>query len=112
MDDYVYREKKVDGSYRTWPILSAINNYTIDLDKKSKDMEKNFENNLELKKKEVKKVIIEIFSEMANFMQDIEKQKVRIEELGDSIERLEWEIERNKITYTWLNNLKNKIKGE
>lgn len=112
MDDYVYSEKKVDGSYRTWPILSAINNYTIDLDKKSKDMEKNFENNLELKKKEVKKVIIEIFSEMANFMQDIEKQKVRIEELGDSIERLEWEIERNKITYTWLNNLKNKIKGE
>ena len=112
MDDYVYTEKKIDGSYRTGPILSAIRNYTTDLDKKSKDMEKNFERNLESKKKEVKKVIAEIFSEMENFMQDIEKQKVRIEELGDSIERLEGEIERNRITYTWLNNLKNKIKGE
>ena len=112
MDDYVYTEKKIDGSYRTGPILSAIRNYTTDLDKKSKDMEKNFERNLESKKKEVKKVIAEIFSEMENFMQDIEIQKVRIEELGDSIERLEGEIERNRITYTWLNNLKNKIKGE
>lgn len=112
MDDYVYTEKKVDGSYRVQPIISAITNYTIDLDKKSKDMQKNFEGSLIAKKKEVTKVLTEIFREMRNFMQDIDNQNAKIEELGDSIENLELAIESNKITYTWLCSLKKRIEEE
>lgn len=50
MDDYIGVEKKVAGSYKTEKAMQRINDYINDLDEKSKQMEEDFKNNLEIKK--------------------------------------------------------------
>lgn len=112
MDDYIGVEKKVSGSYKTEKVMHRINNYINDLDKKSKQMEADFKNNLENKKKEVRDLVNRILQEVKNFLEDIRKQELRIESLSDSIENLDEEIQKNNEMYLWLNHLKTKIEEE
>ena len=75
-------------------------------------MEKNFKNNLEAKKEQVKDLVDRILQEVRNFLEDIRNQEIRIENLLGSIEQLDNEIQNNNATYEWLNSLKRKIEEE
>ena len=112
MDDYVSVERKVDGSYETKAITKRITAYCDDLNEKSIKMEKNFKNNLEAKKEQVKDLVDRILQEVRNFLEDIRNQEIRIENLLGSIEQLDNEIQNNNATYEWLNSLKRKIEEE
>lgn len=112
MDDYIGVEEKVAGSYKTEKVMQRIANYINDLDEKSKQMEADFKNNLEIKKKKVSDLVNRILQEVKNFLEDIRKQELRIESLSDSIENLDEEIQKNNEMYLWLNHLKTKIEEE
>lgn len=112
MDDYIGVEKKVAGSYKTEKAMQRINDYINDLDEKSKQMEEDFKNNLEIKKMEVGDLVNRILQEVKNFLEDVKNQELRIESLSDSIENLDGEIQKNNEMYLWLNHLKTKIEEE
>ena len=112
MDEYKTVERKVDGSYKTAQIMNRITNYTKDIDAKSKEMEKGFKDNLEVQKKQVNDLINRIFQEVSSFLADIRRQEMQMENLGDSIVKLDDAIQKNSATYAWLNSLKRKIEEE
>ena len=75
-------------------------------------MEKNFKDNLNIKKEQVKKLIERLLGEVNSFLKDIGNQEIRIQSLSGSITKLDDAIRENNETYVWLKNLKMKIEEE
>ena len=92
--------------------MNRITNYTKDIDAKRKEMEKSFKDNMEMQKKQVNDLINRIFQEVSSFLADIRRQEMQMENLGDSIVKLDDAIQKNSATYAWLNSLKRKIEEE
>ena len=112
LDDYTSVERKINGSYDTSKIIQRINEYSNSLTISSKKMEKNFKDNLNIKKEQVKKLIERLLGEVNSFLKDIGNQEIRIQSLSGSITKLDDAIRENNETYVWLKNLKMKIEEE
>lgn len=112
MDDYKTVTKSVDGYYETTELRKSIDAYLLDLQRESNNMEKSFKEILEGGKKQVRELIERLLQELHRFLADIKTQEDRIEKLGESINELNKEIKANEETHAWLNELKEKIKGE
>lgn len=112
MDEYKTVTVDVDGYYETTDIRKSIDNYLLNLQRESINMENNFNQILDDSKKRVRDLINRLLHEIDQFQDDIQNQQAKIEELGGSISLLNDEIKKNNETHTWLNNLKKMIKGE
>lgn len=112
MDDYTTIVRNMDGSYRTEQITSRIIAYTRDIEQESKQIIESFRNNLENQKAQVRKLTERILHEVKSFLEDIRSQEMQIEKLGSSITELDNAIQKNNVTYEWLNSLKRKIEEE
>ena len=105
MDEYKTVTVDVDGYYETTDIRKSIDNYLLNLQRESVNMENNFKKIMEDSKKRVRDLIDRLLLEVTQFQKDIQKQQAKIDELGGSISLLNEEIEKNQETHRWLNNL-------
>lgn len=112
MDDYKTVTKTIDGYYETTELRKSIDGYLLNLQRESGNMEKTFMKILEDSKKKVHELIEKLLQELRSFLADIQTQEERIERLGNSISKLNKEIKANEETRKWLEELKEKIKGE
>lgn len=112
MNDYKTVTENVGGYYETTELRKSMAAYLLNLRRESNSMEEAFKGILEGSKKQVRELIERLFQELQRFLTDIKTQEDRIEKLGESISELNEEIKTNEETYIWLNELKEKIKGE
>ncbi len=112
MDDYKYVDVNVAGYYNTDELKKSIDAYLLEFQRKSNNMEEYFKDILDGSKKQVSDMIKRLLQELRRFLDDIKTQEARIEKLGETIDELNKEIKAYEETRMWLNNLKEKIKGE
>ena len=112
MDDFKSEIVLVGGYYETATVKNKIDEYTFNLTMESENMENTFNSILEDSKRKVRNLIDKLLSEVTKFLADIKIQEERIEAIGNSMEKLEEEIQKNKETHEWLNGLKKKIEEE
>lgn len=112
MDDYETVIKYVDGYYETTELCKRIDTYYIELERERSNMEETFKQIIENSKKKVRNLVDRVLREVNQFLSDIKTQKEHIETMGDSIEMLNKEIAEYEKMLNWLNDLKEKIKGE
>lgn len=98
--------------YENTDIRKSIDDYLHDLERERINMENNFKEIMEESKKKVRDLTDRLLREITQFLDDINKQEARIEELSNSIPELEAEVKKSEETVSWLNNLKEKIEGD
>lgn len=112
MDDYKTVEYNVDGYYETTEIRKSIDGYLLNLQRESTNMENSFKSVMDDSKRKVRELIDRLLTELTKFLEDIKTQEKRIKAIGNSMEELGKEIEKNRATHEWLSELKKKIEGE
>ena len=100
------------GYYDISKLWKSIEEYSYNLQKEFAEMDTKSTEILDDSKKQVRDLIDRLLEELRHFLDDIKKQEERIEELGDSINSLNNEINSYEETLSWLNELKEKSKGE
>ena len=112
MDDYKTVTVDVDGYYETTEIRKSIDSYLLNLQRESTNMENSFKRVMDDSKRKVRDLINRLLTELTKFLEDIKTQEKRINAIGNSMEELGKEIEKNRATHEWLSELKKKIEGE
>lgn len=112
MDDYKTETVDVAGYYETTEIRKSIDSYLLNLQRESTNMENSFKSVMDDSKRKVRDLIDRLLSELTKFLADIKIQEKRIKAIGNSMEELGKEIEKNRATHEWLSELKKRIEGE
>ena len=112
MDDYKTVTVDIDGYYETTEIRKSLDGYLLNLQRESTNMENSFKRVMDDSKRKVRDLIDTLLAELTKFLEDIKTQEKRIEAIGNSMEKLGDEIEKNRATHEWLSELKKKLEGE
>ena len=102
---------QIDGYYEMDAIVKSIDNYYVQLQRESNNMEQTFEAMTENSKTMVKDIAQRLFTELDGFLKDVQKQEEHLNKLSKNIGDLNAAILTNQQECDWLAGLEKKIRG-